>query len=124
MPNSALPRANSERGNEGPTLNCLVEGDVHTSSMACFANLWLAQAASSLAIESHALERLATLAGRQGIAIDMARFALDLGYAYRRLALAHGCVDGELRGLAVALFDACQRLELRRHRLVGQNWLQ
>lgn len=119
MPNSSLPRIDGQAANAGAPMNCSLDRFIADEASASFADLWLAQVAASLAIEVPTIGRFAALAARHGIAVDMARFALDLGYAYRLLARSHACADGEIRQLAMLLFEACQGMELRRMRWAG-----
>ncbi len=78
---------------------------------------WLGQLAMSLSVDIRTLAEFSTLMARQGFKPELSRFFLDLVYAYRQLAIAHSLGEPRLRTLSLQLFEACQRLDLRRREL-------
>ena len=81
------------------------------------ADPWLHQFAASLAVDASTLAEFRALLQREGFRLEMSRLFLDLAYAYRQLAIAHSLGIPRLRTLALELFEACQRLDQRRHDL-------
>jgi hypothetical protein len=81
------------------------------------ADPWLHQLAGSLAVEVRTLAEFSALMSREGFKPELSRFFLDLVYGYRQLAIAHSLGIPRLRTLALELFEACQRLDLRRREL-------
>jgi hypothetical protein len=79
---------------------------------------WLGQLALSLSVDVRRLAEFSALMARQGFKPELSRFFLDLVYGYRQLAIAHSLGEPRLRALSLELFDACQRLDLRRRRLL------
>jgi hypothetical protein len=77
---------------------------------------WLRQLALSLSVEVRTLAEFSALMAKQGFKPELSRFFLDLVYGYRQLAIAHSLGEPRLCSLTLELFDACQRLELRRRR--------
>lgn len=123
MANSPVPQINNGCPSAGFLVGRPVDSLPSIDAVARIEDAWLAQIATSLAVDRRIVARFFLSAERHDIAVDRTRFALDLAYAYRRLALAHGCVDEEIRQLAITLFDACKLLELHRQRWVGQKLL-
>jgi hypothetical protein len=123
MANSPVPRINSASPSASFPACRPFDSLRSVDAPARLDDAWLVQIATSLAVDARIVARFFLLNERHDIAVDRTRFALDLAYAYGRLACAHGCVDEEIRQLAMTLFDACKLLELHRQRWAGQKLL-
>jgi hypothetical protein len=56
------------------------------------------------------LRRFARLMAKQAAPVQLARMGYDRLYAFECLARAHACDDEALRGIALRLFDAFERI--------------
>lgn len=75
---------------------------------------WPTLLARALGTEESVLIRLSALMCQERLPLDLERMFLDTTYACQRLALAHTSTHEPLRGMAMGLFDAVQRLASRR----------